>query len=256
MNVFPTSIPDLDIRLDTPEWFEWLARQDRFRYIGNLTEMSVKKRPNGMWYARKKISSSNGSKPIDLYIGSDEECTSEKLKEINYHFGKDNSEFWRWYYSPDRRGDKSKGVQPKQMYTSASPTAQTQTEITQLRAEVERLNKRESYLLDQLGIVKAGIIHEAQQENEQLKKQNAELDNANWECEKKLTIYSEMHRKSELKRQELQTQIDKANQAIADLKTTCKRINLDCKVYKLHTHEVVRLEDLTKLGYELQRSLA
>jgi hypothetical protein len=87
-------------------------------------------------------------------------------------------------------------------------TSQTQEEITQLRAEVERLKQRESYLLDQYGLLKSQLIHEAQKENEQLKKQNTELDNANWECEKRVTIYSEMHRKSELKRQELQSLVD------------------------------------------------
>jgi hypothetical protein len=223
MNVFPTSIPDLDIRLDTPEWFEWLDSQTQFKYCGNLTEMSVKRRPNGMWYARKKINSSNGSKPIDLYVGSDEECTSDKLKEINYHFGKDNSEFWRWYYSPDRKEGKSKGVQPKPMYTPASPTAPSGEEITQLRAEVERLTK---------------LAEHYERERDNMANLMAGRDARHAE-----------------QVADLVGKIEQLENRIAELKTLCKRINLDCKTYKLHGHEVVRLEDLTKLGYELQRSL-
>jgi hypothetical protein len=139
MNVCPTSIPDLDILLDTPEWFEWLDSQTQFKYCGNLTEMSVKRRPNGKWYARKKILSSNGSKPIDLYIGSDEECTSDKLKEVNHHFGKNNSEFWNWYYDPARKGDKPKGVQSDSVYTLAQVTSESGEDVAKLQARINEL---------------------------------------------------------------------------------------------------------------------
>ncbi len=223
MNVFPTSIPDLDIRLDTPEWFEWLATQMQFKYCGNLTEMSVKRRPNGMWYARKKIYSSNGSKPIDLYIGSDEECTSDKLKEINYHFGKDWVEFWKWYHSDARKESKSKGVQPNPVYTSASPTAPSGEEITQLRAEVERLTKLAEHY-------------------------KRERDNM-------ANLMSGRDARHAEQVADLVDKIERLENRIVELKTLCKRINLDCKVYKLRRDDVVRLEDLTELGYELQRSL-
>jgi hypothetical protein len=142
MNVYPTSIPDLDILLDTPEWFEWLDSQTQFKYCGNLTEMSVKRRPNGKWYARKKILSSGGSKPIDLYIGSDEECTSDKLKEVNYHFSKDNSEFWRWYYDPARRGDKHKGVQSDSVYTLAQETSESGEDVAKFQSRISELEEK------------------------------------------------------------------------------------------------------------------
>jgi uncharacterized protein (UPF0335 family) len=176
-----------------------------------------------MWYARKKINSSNGSKPIDLYIGSDEECTSEKLKEVNYHFGKDSGAFWRWYYDSARKEGKSKGVQPKPMYTPDDLSAQPQTEITQLRAEVERLTKlAEHYERDRDSMANLMAGRDAKHAEQVA---------------------------------DLVDKIERLENRIADLKTTCKRISLDCKTYKLHGHEVVRLEDLTKLGYELQRSL-
>jgi hypothetical protein len=141
VNVYPSSIPDLEINLDSPEWFEWLEAQMQFKYCGNLTEMSVKRRPNGKWYARKKIRSSNGSKPVDLYIGSDEECTSEALKEINYQFSQDWVSFWNWYYDPARKGDKPKGVQPNPMYTLAEATLESGEDIGKLQARIAELEK-------------------------------------------------------------------------------------------------------------------
>ncbi len=140
INVFPESIPQLGIQLDSLEWFEWLANQTQFKYEGNLTTMSVKRRAsNGKWYARKKVySSDKGSVPVDLYIGGNEECTAEKLREINYRFGQDWRDFWPWYHSPARRGEKGKSVQ-QEMSTSTANPSQTGEEIAQLREEVRRL---------------------------------------------------------------------------------------------------------------------
>ena len=223
IDVFPGSIPDLGIEIDTPAWFAWLSLQQHFKYVGNCTQMSVKRRNNGKWYARKKVySSSGGSKPVDLYIGGDSECTADKLKELNYQFSRDWTEFWEWYYSPARREGKSKGVQSREISTLAELTSQTQEEIAQLRAELERLKQRESYLLDQHGLLKSQLVHEAQQENERLKKQNTELDNANWECEKRVTTYSEMHRKSELKQKELQSLVDNYQTLLAESSAIAK----------------------------------
>jgi hypothetical protein len=148
ISVFPGSIPELDIQLDSPEWFKWLATQSQFKYEGNLTTMSVKRRTsNGKWYARKKVySSDKGSIPIDLYIGADEECTSEKLKEINYRFGQDWRDFWPWYHSPDRKEPKAKGVQREKVYTEAQPSSQTRNEADELRARLVELEKENEEL--------------------------------------------------------------------------------------------------------------
>jgi regulator of replication initiation timing len=146
-DVHVESIPALDIRLDTPEWFEWLSSQSQFKYIGNSTEMSVKRRAsNNKWYARKKVwSSDKGSTPIDLYLGSNEEVTSEKLREINYYFGLESSKFWQWYHSPARKQSKGKGVQDE-MYTEEPQLSQTGDKVEELEelrtrlAELEQSN--------------------------------------------------------------------------------------------------------------------
>jgi hypothetical protein len=146
-DVHVESIPALDIRLDTPEWFEWLSSQSQFKYVGNSTEMSVKRRAsNNKWYARKKVwSSDKGSTPIDLYLGSNEEVTSEKLREINYYFGLESGKFWQWYHSPARKQSKSKGVQPE-MYTEQLQPSQTGDETEELRARIAELEQSNSEL--------------------------------------------------------------------------------------------------------------
>lgn len=165
MNVYPGMIPELDITLDTPEWFDWLSSANQFKYVGNLTEMSVKRRAaNGKWYARKKVYSSNGgSKPVDLYIGSDSECTAEKLREINFHFAKDWVAFWQWYHSPSRKQGKGKGVQMPEVYTEEVTTSQTQNEIAQLRAAIDELREKNLQLKKQLAEAEDKYIniHEA-----------------------------------------------------------------------------------------------
>jgi hypothetical protein len=131
-HVFPETVPELGIQLDSPEWFEWLSQQLQFKYCGNCTEMSVKRRAsNGKWYARKKVySSDKGSVPIDLYVGTDSDCTAEKLIELNYYFGLEWQKFWQWYHSSARRKEKGRGVQ-KEMSTSAANPSQTGEEIAQ-----------------------------------------------------------------------------------------------------------------------------
>ncbi len=130
IHVFPGTVPELGIQLDSPEWFEWLSQQLQFKYCGNCTEMSVKRRAsNGKWYARKKVySSDKGSVPIDLYVGTDSDCTAEKLIELNYYFGLEWQKFWQWYHSPARRGGKAKGVQ-QEMSTPATNPSQTREEV-------------------------------------------------------------------------------------------------------------------------------
>jgi hypothetical protein len=147
-DVHVESIPALDIRLDTPEWFEWLSSQSQFKYIGNSTEMSVKRRAsNGKWYARKKVwSSDKGSTPVDLYLGSNEEVTSEKLREINYCFGLESSKFWQWYHSPARKQSKGKGVQEAEMYTEQPQPSQTRDDTEELRARIAELEQSNSEL--------------------------------------------------------------------------------------------------------------
>jgi len=58
----------------------------------------------------------------------------------------------------------------------------------------------------------------------------------------------------ELKLSMTERNLEESKSQVAELKVSSQRINLECKIYKLHSHEVVRLKDLAELGYELQHS--
>jgi len=67
------------IRLDTPEWFEWLHQHDSFRYEdswANVHYWCQKKR--GYWYAFKTINDNRRCQ----YIGKIEACTKDRLEQI------------------------------------------------------------------------------------------------------------------------------------------------------------------------------
>jgi hypothetical protein len=58
----------------------------------------------------------------------------------------------------------------------------------------------------------------------------------------------------ELRLSMTERKLEESKSQIVVLKASSQRINLECKIYKLHGHEVVRLKDLAELGYELQRN--
>jgi flagellar motility protein MotE (MotC chaperone) len=151
IHVYNSTIPELGIGLDTHQWFEWLESIDQFKYIGDLTEMMVKRRrANNKWYARKKIYSSNGgSKAVDLYLGHNQDVTKEKLSEVNRNFAKEWSDFWVWYYSPDRKRGTGKGVQVPEGYTINRSVEQLQKEVEGLKSAIAHL-RAERMGLEQL----------------------------------------------------------------------------------------------------------
>jgi flagellar motility protein MotE (MotC chaperone) len=151
IRVYNSTIPELGIALDTHQWFEWLESIDQFKYIGNLTEMMVKRRrANNKWYARKKIYSSNGgSKAVDLYLGHNQDVTKDKLSEVNRNFAKEWSDFWVWYYSPERKRGTGKGVQTPEGYTINRSVEHLQKEVEGLKSEIAHL-RAERMGLEQL----------------------------------------------------------------------------------------------------------
>lgn len=182
------------IKRDSSEWQEWFASTPegskmRFEWLNaHLHRNSYTAyRRKRYWEAQKRVEGKLRNTTI-----KPKDCTYQKLEQVGLTLTAYN-----W--------DKSKSGKTEEYQTSTSETSQTGEEITRLKAEIEQLRQRESYLLDQLGLVKAQIIHESQEQVKALESRVVELDNANWECEKRLTTYSELHRKSELARQELQS---------------------------------------------------
>jgi chromosome segregation ATPase len=193
-------ISGTNIKPDTPEWQEWFnsapeGTKIQFEYTADSlkTERFTAYRRKRYWEAQKRISGKLRNTTI-----KPSEVTYENLRQTLLRLTAYN---WADKFEMEESG---KG----EYQTSNESTSQTQKEIAQLRAEVERLKQREGQLLDQLGLVKSQIVCEAQERARELEARIVELDNANWECEKRLTTYSELHRKSELKRQELQAEVE------------------------------------------------
>jgi chromosome segregation ATPase len=191
-------ISGTNIKPDTPEWQEWFnsapeGTKIQFEYTADSlkTERFTAYRRKRYWEAQKRVSGKLRNTTI-----KPSEVTHENLRQILLRLTAYN-----W-------ADKFEMEESGKCQTFNETPSQTGEEIAQLRAEVERLKNRESYLLDQIGLMKVQIIHEAQERASQLESRVTELDNANWQCEKNLTIVSELHRKSELKRQELQSLVN------------------------------------------------
>lgn len=212
------------IPLGSQQWLDWLqdSNNKSFRFEGQttghelspdgkfvtfreLTFTAVKSKNGKLWNAQKRVQ----GKLRGQYLGTPEELTWERMTEVALTL---NSE--RYYSEGKRRGRSPKGDDEQshteeimRYKTVSTPPSETCDEIEQLRAEVERLKQRESYLLDQLGLVKTQIICEAQQESEQLKKRNTELDNHNWELEKRNTQLDDLYHREHEKSSRIQAEL-------------------------------------------------
>jgi hypothetical protein len=189
------------IKPNTSEWVDWFkSAPEGTKIIFEWLDGSFKSqkfsayRRKRYWEAQKRVSGKLRNTTL-----KPENVTVEALEQVGARLTAYN---WTDKFETEESGK-------SQYQTSVPSSSQPLEEITRLRAENEQFKKREQYLLDQLGLVKTQIIHEAQERVKRLEARVNELDNANWQCEKNLTIVSELHRKSELKRQELQSLVDK-----------------------------------------------
>lgn len=67
------------LRIETPEWFAWLAESGRFSYCGEngkFTAQSEVRRRQSYWYAYRR----SGGKLSKIYLGRTEELTFERLE--------------------------------------------------------------------------------------------------------------------------------------------------------------------------------
>lgn len=200
-----------DIWIDSPEWIEWLAQCSSFRYEGKSTSFNCTKRHNGKWYGSKKIYSSTGSKAVSLYIGS--ACSLEKLQQIEYYFSLDWKDFWKWYYSDERKQPKAKVVQPTACTTNSNDL---KAEVEQLRAALEQVTADRDRQLIRIAELQNRMHSELQSGFSEKDKRIQELDDANWQLEKRYDTLNEMWRKSEQRRTELQAENDTLKAELAN----------------------------------------
>lgn len=85
-----------DIKLDTPDWFQWLTNNSSFSYRSDTSDYTCNKRSNGKWYASKrKGARSQGSKSLGQeYLGASDKVTAAKLEEVARKFALPDREYW------------------------------------------------------------------------------------------------------------------------------------------------------------------
>lgn len=151
------------ISVESPEWFEWLAANKSFRFGYDLEDgFTALKNSRGYWYAQRRVSGTLHQK----CLGKDEKITWEAMTEAN----KALTLMAIDHRAEDRMNRHLKsGLVQAPVQTLTEETSPSGEEIERLKAEVARLTKHESYLLEQLDLVKSQIINEAQERVKELR---------------------------------------------------------------------------------------
>lgn len=189
--------------VSSPDWLDWVKEQKSFRYEGDRTNFTCSRRPNGKWYGVKKIHSSAKPKPIALYIGADEDCTLATLAEIHSRFAMDWVDFWQWYHSAERN---------KRSHSGSTSTVDCTTDerVKQLEEKLKQVTADRDQLLIRLGNGKIQANEDAQKRIAQLEARVVELDNANWELEKRYTEVDHLSQKYLRQLTELKAQVEQS----------------------------------------------
>ena len=173
---------------DTPEWHEWLSTAKSFRFeldhetwidgrvpmVKTLTFSGVK--VGSYWQAHKKSGSLRRE-----YLGKSPSLA--KLKEVDVLINSDS------YWHQKQRSAKpvSRESHKNSSETVSEHSSPAGDEIAKLKAELERITQDRDNLLIKLGNGKIQASEDAQHRIKQLEARVAELDNANWELEKRHT---------------------------------------------------------------------
>jgi len=181
-----------DAWIDTPQWFEWLSNNKAFRYQDRNTNFNCNKRSSGKWYATKKVYASNGSKTVALYIGRDKDCTLTKLQELAQYYAMNWKDFWKWYYSPERKeARKGKSSVVPDNVEGTTDTEALQGELARLQQTLDEVTKDRDRQLIRIAELQNRMHSEIQsctahqqKQLEQLEAYNREIDRANGYLEK------------------------------------------------------------------------
>lgn len=221
------NIPRTRIEILNSGWLGWLECHNRFRFENpDGGKFTAYKSGKGYWTAQRRVH----GKLRHEYLGASSDLTYEVLDQTGRKMDMGDSAYWREKYPDPRAVHKSDVESHKKNYETVSETS------LQAVAEIEDLKRQAA----ELELKLSGMEKKLERESS-----DAQRYYVLWRK------YPDLERQFKWKEQKL----NEAENQISELKAVCKRINLDCKVYKLHKYEVVRLEDLIKLGYELQRNL-
>ena len=222
------SIPRTRGEMPKSGWLEWLECHDRFKFENpSGGKFTAYKSAKSYWTAQRRVQ----GKLRHEYLGASSDLTYELLEQAARKMDMGNSAYWREKY-PDPRTEQESNVEShkeKKYETIRESPAQNAAEVEELKRQVAELELKLAST------------------EKKLERESSDAQRYYVLWRKYPDLERQFNRKAE--------KLEEAERELSELKVICKRINLECKTYKLHGHEVVRLEDLTNLGYELQRSL-
>lgn len=235
-----TSTP---IPIGSNEWLEWLRAARKFKFshskgyevhpgsgiisFRDLTFTAFRAgKDKPYWNAQRR-------KQGDLrtrYLGRDEDLTYQSMLDVALLLDKGSTKDERKRQAPKSPSLEShsgnyetnsqlvdKESHKEKYETETQPTSQSTDEIAKLKDELERITQDRDALLIRLGNGKIQASEDAQQRIKQLEARVTELDNANWELEKRYTQVNELWRQSERKLTELQAQLSDNQPPALDL---------------------------------------
>lgn len=154
--VTPLGVSGSTIKLDSPEWFDWLSERSSFSYQSAISDYTCNKRSNGKWYASKrKGDRSQGSKSLaQEYLGSDDKVTKVRLEEIARKFALPDRDYWYLKHPKPKTGEQTAspggGCTSDKGTTKSDTYLQPSDEIAKLKAQVEQLLEQKIRLQNEL----------------------------------------------------------------------------------------------------------
>jgi hypothetical protein len=237
--VTPVGVISPDIAIDSPEWFEWLAAQKSFHYrrtdSTNISSFTCTKRPNGRWYAVKKQRGSRENK--QEYIGADQKCTRAKLDAIASLFALPNEEYWQL---KEQQKQRSTGGTRAKVYNQEQLTSETGEEVSALKARISELEFQLSAVSKT-----AELAEHYQRDRDRLANLMADRDARHSEAMNELLDKVDQLQDKNLQLKQQLAEAEALREA-ANRKPTMPDLT-GLKTYKLHKHDVVRIEDLVSL---------
>lgn len=205
--------------ITSPQWRDWIKYRNSFRFefvidvaIPGTTFTNDRTcsftairqgKDKAFWYAHKKI---NGHLRRE-YLGIDQELDLVLLREKAIFICSDTYDRQKQVQRSERKKKQSLTPADKCETETFSPSRSGE-EIAKLRAELEEVKADRDRQLIRIAELQNRMHQELASGFSEKDKRIQELDNANWQLEKRYDTLNEMYRKSETARAELQAELN------------------------------------------------
>jgi hypothetical protein len=131
----PEVIKSDDPQLDSPAWYEFLemASTKSFRYEGIAGSFTARKRDDGAWNAYRKLF----GKLRQEYLGLSRALNQKRLEEVGAKLALPDADYW----NNKAKAKQERGYTEKSI-TFRSATGYTDERITELEAQLQKINQR------------------------------------------------------------------------------------------------------------------